>query len=119
MKKTPDINWYLRQHPRDCKRGAPMGASNIRPDDLTRLYVQRINFTDGDYAPDGTYWGKSLHLWCAFSADYISARVYVRAPNRLEAIRAVIAMYPDAGLQFTGVSRQCANVGTFIRTEGL
>lgn len=56
------------------------------------LYVQRIHLVDGDYAPDGTYWGRTEDaLWCVFSD---MNRIYVRAKNRKEAITLVEETYP-------------------------
>ncbi len=56
--KTPNINALLRARMRPCQYGAPMGARNY--DDApegSKKYCQRVRFVDGDYAPDGTYWG--------------------------------------------------------------
>jgi len=89
---TPDINKILRADRRSCARGAPMGASDIY-DGSIRLYLQRVRFVDGDYGPDGTYWGYSdgEHLYCAFNGDSpgskagYGTRIYVRAESRSEA----------------------------------
>ena len=92
---TPDINRILRDNPRPCKYGAPMGAMD-RVEELEKLHLQRIKFVDGDYAADGTYWGaiKGEHLWCAFNGDKpipnwpwptgaaMHTRIYVRAKTR-------------------------------------
>ena len=62
------------------------------------LYLQRVRFVDGDYAPDGTYWGGGgAPLWCAFTPD-LSTEVYVRARSRAEAFEAVKAECPEATL---------------------
>ena len=64
-------------------RGSPMGARDIQESEQP-LYVQRVRMVDGDYAPDGTYWGGgrgTAPLWCGFSADG-ETRIYVRASNR-------------------------------------
>ena len=53
---TPNINTLLRAEPTNSSRGAPMGASSRLDDPDLPLYVQRIQFIDGDYAADGTYW---------------------------------------------------------------
>ncbi len=77
-----------------------MGDTNFH---LTQgpLYLQRINFVDGDYAADGTYWGNNgTPLWCAFNGDDDEfaaghgTRIYVRAKTREEARRAVQQQYP-------------------------
>lgn len=93
----PDINKLLRANPRPCTYGAPMGARN-RYDAApgSRLYCQRVRFVDGDYAPDGTYWGGgsgTAPLYAVFSADletlaYYRAWDYMRAKARhAEAVR--------------------------------
>ena len=59
--KTPNINKILRSNLKNMTRGAPMGDSGYINDDqpLTGLLCQRVNMVDGDYTPDGTYWGYS------------------------------------------------------------
>lgn len=54
-----NINRFLRQYPRNCSRGAPMGDSGyVNPDQPHNgLLCQRITLVNGDYGPDGTYWG--------------------------------------------------------------
>lgn len=85
---APNINRLLRDRPRPCHYGAPMGAVNHHgaPPDA-RLYCQRVRFVDGDYGPDGTYWGGgrgTLPLYAVFSAD-LETLCYYRAPNSLAA----------------------------------
>lgn len=70
-----------------------MGASNYFDNPDEPLYVQRVRMVDGDYAPDGTYWGGGEPLYCAFSD---SNRMYVRSANRSEAVESILAEYPDA-----------------------
>lgn len=102
MKRTPDINKILANNPRPSKYGAPLGDHNQRDDLTSRLYLQRVRFTDGDYAPDGTYWGAPANLWCAFNAeegDYAAAmgcRIFVRAESRIEAQLELLRDYPDS-----------------------
>ena len=96
---TPDINAILRARPRNCAYGAPMGDIDEIPDDLDTLYLQRVRFVDGDYAPDGTYWGSGTPLWAAFKPD-LSVLVYVRAHNRAAAAQAVRDAYPYLDLNF-------------------
>jgi hypothetical protein len=94
---TPNINKLLRARPRPCKYGAPLGASDrtdAAPD--AQLYCQRVTFTDGDYAPDGTYWGGPADLWAIFSADLATLQ-YLRAPSRGEAL----AMWSTGGRNLT------------------
>lgn len=97
---TPNINKILRKDPRYTKYGAPLGDSNFHLA-TSPLYLQRINFVDGDYAADGTYWGNNgTPLWCAFNGDdeeYAAGhgtRIYVRAKTREEAKTVVLRQYP-------------------------
>ncbi len=86
--KRVDINAILRDDPVNCRYGAPLGQANRLGENLEPLYLQRVRFTDGDYAPDGTYWGAPADLWCAFSADG-ATRLYVRAEDRQAAAASV------------------------------
>jgi hypothetical protein len=97
------INHILRIERRAFTRGAPMVARNFH-DSTSPLHVQRVDFIDGDYGPDGTYWGGgrgTLPLYCAFNGEdeefavACGSRVYVRASDREGALRAVKALYPD------------------------
>lgn len=91
----PDINKLLKRDPVNMTRGAPMGAGNFADELSIPLLLQRIQFVDGAYAPDGTYWGCGKPLWCAFNpktADFKAAdgtRIYVRATTLDEAAAAV------------------------------
>lgn len=101
--RTPNINTILRKNKRTCAFGAPLGAKNFR-DTESPLLLQRVQMVDGDYAPDGTYWGGGFltkPLWCAFNAedDQYSAghgaRIYVRAFTREQAIAEVRQEFPE------------------------
>jgi len=101
---TPNINRILRQDMRSMKRGAPMGDSSWHDGDAP-LYLQRVRFIDGDYGPDGTYWGggrEAKAIWCAFSgecSEHLAAqqsRIYVRAMNRKNAAVEVRLQFPTA-----------------------
>lgn len=90
--KTPNINALLRARMRPCQYGAPMGARNY--DDApegSKKYCQRVRFVDGDYGPDGTYWGGGrggrdvLPLYAVFTAD-LETLCYYRAATRRDAI---------------------------------
>lgn len=87
--KTPSINSRLRLRPRSSQYGAPMGARNY--DDSphgTKKYCQRVRFVDGDYGPDGTYWGGGrgvLPLYAVFTAD-LETLCYYRAATRRDAV---------------------------------
>ena len=87
--KTPSINALLRARPRPGRYGAPLGDSNR--DDApagSKKYCQRVQFVDGDYAPDGTYWGGGrdvLPLYAVFTAD-LETLCYYRAASRRDAV---------------------------------
>lgn len=93
---TPDINKILAANKRSAQYGAPLGAGNFDKSD-SPLYLQRVRFSDGDYAPDNTYWGMPADLWCAFNgedddfAPAMGTRIYVRAKNRNEAVLRILA----------------------------
>jgi hypothetical protein len=81
-----------------------MGDSNMY-DGSIYLHLQRVRLVDGDYGPDGTYWGQGSkpehRLWCAFNpenaensagdeyAPAMGTRIYVRAATRADAKAAV------------------------------
>lgn len=106
--KTININKILRNDRRSMTNGAPMGDSDDFPEDRRNipLHCQRVYFIDGDYGPDGTYWGASDragYIYCAFNggvrddfAPAMGVRVYVRACTHAQAKAAVRAQYPDA-----------------------
>lgn len=96
--KTPNINKHLRQNPRSSRYGAPLGSDSYLDAPEVPLYVQRVHFIDGDYAPDGTYWGGgrgSEALYCGWSPE-AENQVYVRAVNRADALRAIKDDFPEA-----------------------
>jgi hypothetical protein len=96
---TPDINQILRKDPVWCGRGAPMGRSDWH-DSKSPLYLQKVRMVDGDYAPDGTYWGSGTPLWCAFNGTddrFVAGagtRIYLRAIDRKDAKVQIQARYP-------------------------
>lgn len=104
-----DINKILRANPRSCARGAPLGASDFTPVDTDwsrPLRCQRVHFVDGDYAPDGTYWGQSNkvgHVYCAFNdgrdgdpfAPAQGVRLYTRAFTYAQAKKVFAEKYPE------------------------
>jgi len=97
---TPNINKLLAADRRSCRFGAPLGDTDHvdNLDTAGPLYLQRVNFIDGDYAPDGTYWGHSAReggIYCAFDATADQVRAYVRAHTRLGAKAALIELYPE------------------------
>lgn len=104
-----DINKILRADWRSSSRGAPMGDTDMTPDndDWSRpLRCQRVNFVDGDYAPDGTYWGRSDSagpIYCAFNDgrdgdEYepaMGVRLYTRAFTYEQAKATFKKTYPE------------------------
>lgn len=101
---TPDINALLRADPRSMRYGAPMGDSDWIAEDYDcdrRLHLQRVRLVDGDYGPDGTYWGASDsagHIYCAFDPTAQQVRIYVRGHTRGGALQSLRKQYP--GLRF-------------------
>lgn len=104
--KTPNINSILKHSPRNCAYGSPMGDSGYIKEDqpLTGLLCQRVNFIDGDYGPDGTYWGNSSKhgaLYAVFNAEnaeWLPANgllKYYRAHSRKSAIEQFKADCPE------------------------
>ena len=97
-----NINQYLKEHPRFCTYGAPMGDRDWRgdPDGVYKFHLQRLRFVDGDYALDGTYWGAPANVYCAWDDDPEGqdeqVRMFVRADSRSEAKRLVLVDYPNA-----------------------
>lgn len=97
---TPNINKLLAADRRSCKYGAPLGDTDY-VDNLSTagpLYLQRVNLVDGDYAPDGTYWGCSPRegsIYCAFDVTADQVRAYVRAHTRSGAKAALVQTYPE------------------------
>lgn len=104
-----DINKILRDRPRNCSRGAPMGATDFTPVDVDwsrPVRCQRVNFVDGDYGPDGTYWGASDtagYIYCAFNdgqdndpyAAATGTRLYTRAWTYAQAKAKFLERYPQ------------------------
>ena len=99
---TPNINKILKENPRSCKYGAPLGDCDVVKLDGRPLYVQRVNFVDGDYGPDGTYWGNRLidGIFCGFNlipgTNKTDNRIYVRATDRDDAKVKILEKYSTA-----------------------
>lgn len=100
-----NINKILRTKERSCARGAPLGDRDNVEGPLTNLRCQRVSLVDGDYGPDGTYWGASAKagdVYCAFNdgqgddqhAPAMGVRIYVRAHTYEQAKRKVAERYP-------------------------
>lgn len=102
-----NINKILRTKVRNLARGAPMGDIDCVEGSLKNLRCQRVYLVDGDYGPDGTYWGassKAGYVYCAFNdgrdndpyQPAMGVRVYVRAHTYEQAKREVVKRYPGA-----------------------
>lgn len=98
---TENINQILAKNSVSCSRGAPMGARNFH-NSQTPLNLQRVRMVDGDYSPDGTYWGSSRGsaIYCAFNgrdcpefAPAHGSRIFVRAVNRADAMRKIAEQF--------------------------
>ena len=50
-------NAWLKLHPRNMTRGAPMGQSDDNLDPDVKVHIEKLRWEDGDYTLDGTYWG--------------------------------------------------------------
>lgn len=99
----PDINSILRHDGRPAKFGAPMGDSDLVPEELEpwpKLYCQKLILVDGDYGADGTYWGGGSgvdSIFCVFDGPKArTVRIYTRAKSREEAMTKVKETYPQA-----------------------
>ena len=93
-----NINQHLKDNPRPCKYGAPMGAADWCVSADPKFYLQRLKFTDGCYSLDGTYWGSPANVWCAWDphCEEGPARMFVRANTREKARDLVLQEYPNA-----------------------
>ena len=100
----PSINTLLRASRVNCSRGAPMGDSGYINDDqpMHGLCCQRVRLIDGDYGPDGTYWGYSHtgDIYAVFNGandEWQPARGLLklyRAKSRAEAVSKFLAQHP-------------------------
>ena len=102
-----NINKILLTDPVDSKLGAPLGAVDHFADrcKTDQLRCQRVYLVDGDYGPDGTYWGaskKAGHIYCAFNdgrdndphAPAMGVRLYCRAHTYEQAKQWFKTKYP-------------------------
>ncbi len=84
--------------------GAPMGRSNTLPDDTgnaaPELYLQRLDFVDGDYDAGGAYWGGGIgdFIWRAVSRAG-DVELFVRARSRRGAVCKVEGIIPNAEIK--------------------
>lgn len=114
MSTRSGIGALLRARPRSGKYGAPMGRSNVFADDYAGpLYCQRVPFVDGDYSPDGTYWGGGrgvAQLWAVFSPDF-EVLCFYRAAGRMAAVREFDTEHGDARRVVMQRCEPCCGMG--------
>ena len=83
--------------PVSCKYGAPMGR-HTGPDfldtDAGKIYLRRVPLDSGGYDKGGAYWGLGQPLWETYDQD--GNGFILRAWDRDEAKRAILADFPDA-----------------------
>ena len=95
-----DINKWLKEHPVDCSRGAPLGDSGQegRKDYPYMFYLQRIKMIDHDYDLAGTYWGMGREPLFGYMGedDEGLVRGFVRAMSRVSAKARITDEYPSA-----------------------
>ena len=84
-------------------RGAPMGRRTIKDNPAAKVYVQQVQFVDGDYDAGGAYWGgyPAKPLYCAMSkeGDFMA---FVRAESRPFAIAQFAIDYPELTFWMNG-----------------
>lgn len=89
----------------NCSYGAPMGRRNIcemLPDEVGKVFLQRVEFVDGDYDRGGAYWGGGGQpLFRAYCAQETEPGVidvfdhFLRAGNRNKAKEALREQFPN------------------------
>ena len=85
--------------------GAPMGRPNSLPDDTSEpvsLYLQPLQWTDGDYDEGGAYWGHNpgdCIYWAHGEGLDVEVDIFTRAANRDVAERYVLSLLPRASFQ--------------------
>ena len=90
----------------DCKYGAPMGRRAYWPQEEGRdapktlkVYLHKLEFTDGCYDQGGAYWGSPANVYRAIDeADTFC--YYLRARNRKEAKEQLRDKFPEFNLTF-------------------
>lgn len=89
-----DVNKVLEQRSVSSPRGAPMGRIEYCKDPYAPVYLQKVQFEDGDYDAGGAYWGGSAPLYCAMDAAD-TALVFLRATNWNEARDELLVLHPN------------------------
>ena len=102
------INTLLRQNPRNCAYGAPMGDHGYAHS-YDRMRCERLRMVDGDYGPDGTYWGSGSqqhgYMFVCFNGANEEYKMacgflkYYRARSRSDAVAQCLDDYPE--IKFT------------------
>ncbi|MCY1283626.1 hypothetical protein D9M68_940250 [compost metagenome] len=86
------------------KYGAPMGRRNrceMLPDEVGKVYLQRVPFVDGCYDQGGAYWGAPANLWRAYCEMEITEgeidvfEQFLRAGTREQAKAALRDEFPN------------------------
>ena len=92
---------YPELSPRSCKYGAPMGKGDWTPDtqEPIKMYLRKLEWVDGDYTSDGTYWGYSRgeHIYraCGYGPNELN-EMFVRTYSRKVAKQKVLEIFPNA-----------------------
>lgn len=111
------INSHIASDPRSSKYGAPIGCGDILNMDSGILQCAPLRMVDGDYGPDGTYWGSGSreHGWMYViynrkEREYefaCGALQYIRAKSRDAAISKFLGTH--SGFTFTHVGAENEN----------
>lgn len=94
---------YTRNDPKgwcgDPSRGAALGRSTIleaEEDFSDRIYLRKVRLNQGGYDSNGTYFGSGPPALYWYSNDDGSIDAMLRAVNREDARKQVLAKYPKA-----------------------
>lgn len=94
-KKYPRVsmNRWLKANPCDMTRGAPMGKIDDVLDPNEPVHVEKLEWEDGDYILDGTYFGRSDQagdVYAIWQGDHHNrCAAYIRARSRNMALAEV------------------------------
>ena len=88
----------------NCSRGAPMGRGNrcdMLPEEVGKVFLQRVPFIDGCYDRGGAYWGLPANLWRAYfewvpdDGDTEVFEQFIRADSRKQAKKLLAEDFPN------------------------
>lgn len=81
----------------DCRRGAPMGRHNTTtcPELEARFNLVLMPLDSGGYDSSGVYWGLGDQMWWSYAKN-TDQEMFVRAVNREDARRQVLAIFKNA-----------------------